>query len=82
MPVAGSHATGSGETNKSSLLHKAVGECPEDEVGLSGTKVKCLVDTGAQVSTVTESFFYQYLAEREELVDVSAFIKIILGMLD
>ena len=57
MPVAGSHAAGNGDNNTGSLLHRVVGKCPEVEVKLGDATVKCLVDTGAQVSTVTRVFF-------------------------
>lgn len=36
---------------------RVVGRCPEVTVQLSGVEVLCLVDSGSEVSTVTESFF-------------------------
>ena len=60
-----------------SLISKAVGRCPEAVLQLGSEDVRCLLDTGAQVSTVTESFFKAHL-EKEgcDLVDVSSYIKI------
>lgn len=43
--------------NVGSVLAKAVGQCPEEIVTIDGQQVLCLLDTGAQVSTVTEGFF-------------------------
>lgn len=59
-----------------SVLEKAVGECPEITVKLGSFEVRCLLDTGAEVSTITESFFLEHLAQDGDLVDVSAFLKI------
>ena len=37
--------------------------------------MRCLLDTGAQVSTITESFFREHFSQTD-LVDVTAFISI------
>ena len=58
------------------MLHQDVGKCPEVTVRLGSHPVRCLLDTGAQVSTITESFFKEQIAREEDLVDVSAFIRI------
>ena len=64
------------EFNGSAVYNKAVGSCPEVSVNLGGVKdVRCLLDTGAQVSTITESFFNEHLAH-EEIINVSEFISI------
>ena len=64
------------ENNGSAVYSKAVGSCPEVSVCLGGVEnVGCLLDTGAQVSTITESFFNEHLAQ-EDIVDVSEFISI------
>ena len=39
-----------------------VGKCPVVTVQMGGVDVPCLLDTGSQVSTVTESFFRQNIA--------------------
>ena len=67
-----------GETNweGGSIINRAVGVCPEVSVKLGDAEVRCVIDTGAEVSTVTESFYRKNLVQDCELVDVSAFIQI------
>lgn len=64
-----SHTTGS--FNKGSCLAKAVGICPETSVKLNGVEVWCLLDTGAQVSTITESFYRNHALQLGNLVDIT-----------
>ena len=60
----------------SQLVTRAVGECPEATLHLGTARdVRCLLDTGAQVSTLTETFFREHLSH-EMLIDVSRFINI------
>lgn len=59
-----------------SIIENAVGDCPEVKVRLGGVDVGCLIDTGAEVSTVTESFYKEFLARGSEVVDVTSYIKI------
>ncbi|KAI3351186.1 hypothetical protein L3Q82_005611 [Scortum barcoo] len=67
--VAGS----SGETpDRNMILERAVGECKIVEMKLQGVTVPCLLDTGSQVSTISESFFREHLAEKGENIQ-SAF---------
>ena len=42
----------------------------------SGIRINCLLDTGSQVSTITESFYNEHLAQENDLVDVGQFISI------
>jgi hypothetical protein len=65
-----------GQVCEGSFFQRAVGTCPEATVTLGSKEVRCLLDTGAQVSTVTESFFLNNLAEEADLWDVSSFIRI------
>ena len=39
-----------------------IGDCPEAEVDIAGKTIKCLIDTGSQVSTVTESCYKCHLS--------------------
>lgn len=39
------------------FLNKAVGECPRVQVTVGGVPIECLLDTGSQVSTISESVF-------------------------
>ena len=38
--------------------------------------VRCLIDTGTEVSTVTGSFYMEHLAPGSEVVDVTSYMKI------
>ena len=56
-------------------LDKAVGSCPEIDVCIEGFPCNCLVDTGSQISTVTESFFRK-LNDRD-LADTGNYIRVV-----
>lgn len=71
-----SHKVGvSSNRSVDSLLHRAVGSCPEADVQIGNVSMRCLLDTGAQVSTVTESFFNKFFPP-DLLVDVSSLITV------
>jgi hypothetical protein len=57
-------------------MNKAIGKCPEAIVSIGMVPVRCLPDTGAQVSTITESFFDQHLKGTSQLVDTGPYIQI------
>jgi len=42
------------------MYEKAVGECPVATVRLGGVDVPCLLDSGSEVSTITEEFFNEH----------------------
>lgn len=42
-------------------INSAAAKCPETYIEINGVKVKCLLDTGAQVSTISEHFYKKYL---------------------
>ena len=42
------------------IMKNAIGERPITEIMVNGKKVKCLIDTGADVSTLTESYFNEH----------------------
>ena len=67
----GEHSTYGGP-----IIENAVGSCPEVKVKLGGVDVGCLIDTGAEVSTMTESFYQEFLAQGREVIDVTSYIKI------
>ncbi|KAK0054404.1 Retrovirus-related Pol poly from transposon, partial [Biomphalaria pfeifferi] len=48
---------------KDSVLNKIAGTCPTVEVLIEGVPLLAMVDTGSQVSTVTESFFSRHFRE-------------------
>ena len=58
------------------IFNKAVGKCPEVEVLMEGQPIRCLIDTGSQVSTVTETFFRQLLKEKPQLLDVTKWLRV------
>ena len=51
---------------------KDVGECKTVELKLWGVTVSCLLDTGSQVSTISEGFFREHLALEGEDVHLVA----------
>lgn len=61
------------------LMKKIVGKCPDVTVSVQGVDVCCLLDTGAQVSTLTEAFYQEHLAARPgiELLDISQVMKVV-----
>ena len=59
-----------------SIIENAVGNCPDVKIKLGGVDVGCLIDTGAEVSTITESFYKEFLAQGREVIDVTSYIKI------
>ena len=65
-----------GETNweGGSIINHAVGTGLVVSVKLGDTEVRYLTDTGAKVSTVTESFNQENLVQDCELVDISVII--------
>ena len=56
--VAESHVTGVDVDG--SMMENVVGTCAEVTAQLGTVDVRCLVDTGAQVSTITEDCFQKY----------------------
>ena len=61
--------------NSGSIIERLVGDCPVAQVKIGGKEVNCLLDTGAQVSTLTESCFRENFSQ-EELVDINAVLRI------
>lgn len=47
------------------LKEGAFGECLTIDVKIAGVKTDCLLDTGSEVSTITESHFRRHLGEQE-----------------
>ena len=59
-----------------SVISRAVGECPEAQISIGGVTMTCLIDTGAQVSTVTETFFHEHLDDGQKPRDISSYISL------
>lgn len=62
---------------KERFLERAVGRCPEVNIHIGGVPVRCLLDTGSNVSTLTESFFREHLhGEDKDLHCTAKWLKI------
>ena len=64
-------------SNEPFMVDMAIGSRPVVTMKINGIQVRCLADTGAQVSTETESFYDQHFSE--SLQDVSPYLKIMAG---
>lgn len=71
-------ATGSKVTlSHDQLLQRAVGTCPVVEIRVGGVSIPCLLDTGSQVSTITEEFFRKHLeGEDEDVLSTSGWLRL------
>ena len=59
-----------------SSADRLIGKCPIVTVDITGFKVRCLVDTGSTVTTLTESFYNQFLKESTNIqTDISIKLK-------
>lgn len=78
MPAVASHTVGL-ETNQlqlgSSFWNQVVGKCPETILQVNRVDACCLLDTGSQVSTLTETFYSQHLQDIP-LIDVSQLLQL------
>lgn len=65
------------EPSRQQLIERAVGKCPVVDLKLNNVPARCLLDTGSQVSTVTDEFFRQHLQGNDgAMVATSAWLKI------
>ena len=53
-------------STKEHFLENAVGKCPEVDIEIGGISFRCLLDTGSNVSTLTEGFFRDHLHGEDE----------------
>lgn len=69
---------GSPETlTKERFLRNAVGKCPIIDIQIGGVPLRCLIDSGSNVSTLTESFFRNQLhGEDEDMHSTATWLKI------
>jgi hypothetical protein len=59
-----------------SSADRLIGKCLIVTVDITGFKVRCLVDTGSTVTTLTESFYNQFLKESTNIqTDISIKLK-------
>ena len=64
------------EESPNSMRKELVGPKCESVIDVSGHKCKCLIDTGSQVSTISEFFFTRYLQHYVELQNLNGLISI------
>ena len=62
-------------TDIGSKIKNASAKCPKTTVEINGHQIKCLLDTGAEVSTISENFYRKYLSS-SELSDTTKFLKL------
>ena len=59
------------------LMERAISKCPVVKVNVSGQSINCLLDTGAEVSTLTEGFFRNHLSPLgHKMKDITGWISI------
>ncbi|KAL0161724.1 hypothetical protein M9458_045449, partial [Cirrhinus mrigala] len=65
------------DSSQEELLKRAVGTCPQIDIKVLGVEVSCLLDTGSQVSTISESFFRQHLGgDDEDMLSTTGWLKL------
>ena len=58
-------------------MARVISKCPVMKVNVSGQSINCLLDTGAEVSTLTEEFFRNHLSPlRHKMKDITGWIPI------
>lgn len=75
--MAGGNSPGSSSTPQlpGSVYERAVGSCPITTVKLGGAPVRCLLVSGSQVLTITESFFNQHFCPKvSDLLDTNKWL--------
>ena len=66
-----------GGSKSGSTLNNLIGQCPTSSISINGQQVKCILDSGAEVSTVTESFYRKHLCpEQCPVSDSSSWMKV------
>ncbi|RXN33232.1 Transposon Ty3-I Gag-Pol poly [Labeo rohita] len=58
------------------LKNSAFGDCLTVEVKIAGVKTKCLLDTGSEVSTISESHFRQHFGEQKLKLSSACWVKL------
>ena len=67
-------------TSSYSITHainysKVIGKCPEIDITLGGIPVRCLYDSGSQVTTITNTYYEQHFKD-QTLVDCRSLIRL------
>lgn len=58
------------------LFNKTVGFSPEVMLSIAGVNTLCVIDTGSQVTTVSEPYFRQHLADRVNDLEDASWIRL------
>jgi hypothetical protein len=75
--TAGEDLSGSVGPSSDEIMRFGIGKCPHGSVAFGGSKFPCLIDTGSNVSTITEKFYHQHLEDKcPKLVDPSSWLTI------
>ena len=57
-------------------VSRVIGRCPEVIATFDGVKVNCLLDSGSEVTTVTQDFYENYLAKNRQLHNTHSWIRL------
>ena len=75
-PTSTAEHSGSQEQNHSTEFNRVVGKCPEIEVEMNHIPIRCLLDSGSQVTTITESCFNSRFQDKADTLKSSSWIKL------
>ncbi|KAL6462436.1 hypothetical protein MHYP_G00288580 [Metynnis hypsauchen] len=64
------------EITREQIIERAIGKCPIVDLKLSGIPAHCLLDTGSQVSTITDKFFKEHIGDSENMLATTSWLKI------
>lgn len=65
------------DLTREQVIERAIGKCPVVELKLNKVSTACLLDTGSQVSTLTDEFFRKHLLGNEDaLVPTDSWLKL------
>lgn len=51
-------------TERQQVYLNTIGNCPEDTASIMGQDFRCLIDSGSQISSITEKFFNEHFRDR------------------
>lgn len=64
------------EITREQIIERAIGKCPVVYLKLSGIQVQCLLDTGSQVSTITDEYFRKHLGCEKSMLTTLSWLKL------
>ncbi|CAB4010088.1 Retrovirus-related Pol poly from transposon 297 [Paramuricea clavata] len=72
-----SRTVGGEGADSHSIPERIIGKCPVAVVNIGGVSVSCLLDSGSEVSTITEEFFNTHFKPKgQELLSTSGWLKL------